>query len=350
MNERNIRLDFIRSVAIFLVFCSHFLDFGGVYAQGGMAFLVAGLRMLFTACVALFMILTGYLQCDKKLSTGFYFRGILKIYGIYFLCSLLTFAIKAFVLHEQLGLRYMLSSFFNFYSCTYAWYLMLYLGLLGIMPFLNIIFNNLSSKRQHLFLIAVFVYFTILPSLSNTFVQLQSVWFKNLFPVCYYFTGAYLRRYKPEVSAWKVLVAMLSALVVFICADRFIYGKDTAWITAVCYYDHYQMYIFSILFFVMLLNFPAEKAPVWFKRFSAQISALSLAMYLMSGIVDDIVYRVFWEKVPEVSRSLVHMLPCVLIVFVSSVVLGQLVMWVHPKFDKLIKNLIYRFIPALKAE
>lgn len=77
--ERNINLDLTRSVATIGVISVHFFLNTGFYQEivvGRRMALMVSMRTLFMYCVPLFLLLTGFLMCNKKLEKKFY-RGIL---------------------------------------------------------------------------------------------------------------------------------------------------------------------------------------------------------------------------------------------------------------------------------
>ena len=73
MTKRNLNADLIRCVAVFSVISVHFLLNGGFYKQevcGIPMLMMCMYRSFFMTCVPLFLILTGYLMGQKKLSKG----------------------------------------------------------------------------------------------------------------------------------------------------------------------------------------------------------------------------------------------------------------------------------------
>ncbi len=68
LEKRNPALDIIRIVAAFTVLSVHFFLHNGFYyetVQGTSMYIMTLMRTLFSVCVPLFMILTGYLMCNK---------------------------------------------------------------------------------------------------------------------------------------------------------------------------------------------------------------------------------------------------------------------------------------------
>lgn len=94
----------------------------------------------------------------------------------------------------------------------YAWYVNMYLGLYLLMPFLNILWRGLSGKSARKKCLLCLLILTALPGLANVYdlrtpgvllqpwnytgqTQLVPNWWTALYPVTFYFLGAYLREH-----------------------------------------------------------------------------------------------------------------------------------------------------------
>ena len=84
MRKRNIQIDIIKTLAVFLVILVHFYLKNGFYDldyHGKIMKISLLLRNFGMVCVPLFIMTTGYLLRDKEYSKK-YFKGILKVYLI----------------------------------------------------------------------------------------------------------------------------------------------------------------------------------------------------------------------------------------------------------------------------
>ena len=89
--ERVAALDIVRSLAIFFVITLHSVSLTGVLSGNinSIGWTVnLYIRHLTFCCVPLFIILSGYLQCKKKLSLSYY-KGIIPIAVSYIIISIL---------------------------------------------------------------------------------------------------------------------------------------------------------------------------------------------------------------------------------------------------------------------
>ena len=98
MKQRNINLDVIRSVAVMYIMCIHFSEYAGFYngiLAGPTMYVGTIMRNCFIICVPMFLLITGYLQCKKNLTTS-YFKGIGRILLIYGLSCIPIWLFRAF--------------------------------------------------------------------------------------------------------------------------------------------------------------------------------------------------------------------------------------------------------------
>ena len=184
--KRNLNLDLIRCLALFLVPCIHGLDNTGLYTIAlttAADKAMVGIKLIVTNCIPLYLLLSGYLCCRKSLSVRYYL-GYLRIYLVYLLCAIPCVLLEYFYEHSLHSLSDIIGSVINFYCCGYAWYIMMYTGLFLMIPFLNLIYQGCATQRQKQLLIASFFALSILPSLLNSYVHLYSLWWEKLYPIC----------------------------------------------------------------------------------------------------------------------------------------------------------------------
>ena len=365
LERRDSSMDLIRIVAVFLVMSVHFLyhtsktventakmgfynltvdGFGPIegivkYFQTGdptalhgpVMFLLVMMKVLFSACVPLFMILTGYLMSQKTLSRKYYL-GIRKTLIVFVLATFICMTFKSINLvpaaktafeHFDLqgmfeaidathkyDLKHFILSIFDFSGANYAWYVEMYIGLFLIAPFLNLAYNKLESQRKKQVLVATLVVLTILPSLINAFrfdsaewwlkpisktkgyqKLIPSFWMGAMYPVAYYFTGAYIREYGIKLKTRSMLA--LFGVMLFLCTAFSFYRsyggtfQSGSWI----FWYGVEPFIIATLLFVLLSRVrannwhPAVRTVMW------KISDVTFGMYLLSFIFDLLIYN-----------------------------------------------------------
>ena len=138
MQSRQPGIDLLRCLGLLFVTGVHSFLYNGYYYEPQMGILMWGansFKWLFFTCNGLFMLLTGYLKCEKPLSKGYY-RSLLPILVGYGLTCLVSFPIRHFVLNEKLTLWQWLEKMVTFGN--YAWYIEMYIGLILISPLINL--------------------------------------------------------------------------------------------------------------------------------------------------------------------------------------------------------------------
>lgn len=328
--------DLIRCVAVYSVSSVHFLLNSGFYSQPveGIPMLVMCMyRSCFMVCVPLFLLLTGYLMWEKQL-TGKYYRGILKTVEIYVLVSLITLLYKKFAQGKDMTVGSAILDILDYKAAGYAWYIEMYFGLFLIIPFLNGAYHSLSTKRGKQILVVTMISLTMLPKMLNNFNFTTDGWwaspslsesynglvpgfFTAMYPLTYYFIGAYLREYGCSLRRWKNVLLFLFAVAAFGAynfyrsdGQDFVWGSNNTW--------GGENLITAVLLFIFLMNLHPDRWKSWIQAALVQISKVSLALYLLSWIFDQEIYSVFKALVPEVQARWKYVIPVVPSVFLCS--------------------------------
>ena len=239
MKNRNLSLDVIRCVALFCVISVHYFGNSGFFytqqVDGFPMFLLISLRNIFIICVPLFLLLSGYLMTNKQPSPAYYLKLIYTLF-IYAAASLCCFLYGCFFLNEPFSPFILVFGTTGFSNAPYAWYVEMYVGLFLMIPFLNVLYHGLHTKKEKQFLLFTFMLLTALPSVVNIYCfrvpgwwsepasseaykQLIPAWWENFYPVTYYFLGSYLREYPIKLKRSKH--ALLIAAVILLAAKRF---------------------------------------------------------------------------------------------------------------------------------
>lgn len=345
--KRNASLDIIRSLAIFLVLCVHSVlngkfTAGPITGVGG--YIMMGLWLMMSSCVPLFLMLSGHLLNMKK-PTIKYYINYLHIFIPYVLISIITLIFRAEYLHVEMTVRSFVGDIANFSGCLYSWYLMLYTGLYLLIPFLNAMYHALETKRQKLLLIFSFFALSHLPSLVNSYINIYSVWWKNLYPVTFYLLGAYCSEYPSAKKPSFYFRWLVGLLVVFSIYDVFYLHGDGG--RAPYYgYENYQVLLVCFLIFRGISSLDIEKLPSGFIKCTEIVSKLSFYIFLLSGITDDILYPVVAANVEDYYLNYGYFLPTALISFTAALLLSiplyPIGEWLSKRCIALVNSLIDR--------
>lgn len=341
--KRMIAPDVLRFIACFFVISVHFLWNNGFYTQpvaGVNMTIMMVMRVIFSPCVLLFIILTGYLSINKSLSKQHYAKGM-KIVWLYLLASAAVLIYRVAIIHDM-TLAVALLGVLKFNTAPYAWYVEMYLGLYLLIPFLNILYKNIPSQNWKRVLILTLFVMNSLPALLNVYNFVQEGWFldppsatkyNNLipqwwvfsYPLTYYFIGAYLREYgcgfgrMTRRFAWIATVAIASIY----CLWRNNDGKIIAgpWID----WNSPFVLLMAVIIASLVLERDYSRMPKVISGALRYISGLSLTIFLVSYIFDKLYYPILNNVIPNVPDRLWSYFIIVPAVFLSSLIVAAVI-------------------------
>lgn len=366
LKQRDSALDIVRIFAVFSVIGVHFFlntYFYSTPLEGSLMFFMSLIRTFFNVCVPLFMILTGYLMCNKTLSNKYY-SGITKTIIVFVLASIACIAFKGFYLQQDMDLKTAIISIFDFSGASYSWYIEMYIGLFLIAPFLNLAYNGLKTQKHKQILVFTFVAICILPTLFNIYNFYVPGWWSNptisteysslypdywlgTYPLAYYFTGCYFREYGMKIKTKPLALLLFVSLIVFNCFN-FYRCQGTGYSSGQFgYWYGFESYVLSALLFVLLTRINTEKYSVGTKWTLWKLSDLALGIYLFSYIFDQIFYGMLKNRVNDFHSQSKYFLLMVPVVFICSALasgvanyLTQVILFLYKKIkDFVIKQI-----------
>lgn len=364
LQSRNAAMDIIRIVAAFTVLSVHFFLHNGFYSQiveGVPMYIMVLMRTLFSVCVPLFMILTGYLMCHKTLSRKYY-SGISKTLIIFVLATLACMIFKTIHDNEPFTLKAFILGTLDFTGANYSWYIEMYIGLFLLIPFLNLAYNKLKNKRQKQVLVLTLVFLTIIPTVfnifnfdspawwsdpktSDTFAKLIPSWWMGIYPITYYFTGCYIREYGIKLKTSSTLVLFLLAILIFGTFNFYRSYGTTFKSGGYVYWYGFEPYVLSVLLFVLLSRIKTDNMNEKVKFVLWKVSDLALGIYLISYIFDMLVYPVLNAKINPMTDRLPFYFVAVPIVFVCSM-LASAILNIAAKYIQILFKKLVEFIKA----
>lgn len=334
--KRDLNLDLIRCIAVFSVISVHFFLNSQFYTTpliGKRMYLMTAMRTACMICVPLFLLLTGYLMNKKTLSLSYY-KGIKKVIGIYLLASAACILFSIFYFNETVTIKEALIRIAGFTGAPYSWYIEMYLGLFLIIPFLNLIYNNLKSRKQKQGLLATLLALTVLPSLFNIYVNIFPDYWTDVYPVAYYFIGAYIGEFNVRLEKRTNIALIVIVILISSAFDihrnyniAFQWGTHNYWNGA-------GIFLLSTLIFIFIKNINLEKITPSVRKGIIKISELSLTIYLVSWIFDIIAYSKLNSVVTPMQNRLEYFLITVLFVFTGSTLLSVLINWLYKLIEK----------------
>lgn len=340
--KRNINLDLIRVVAIFTVLSVHFFLQTGFYDEivvGKRMFLMGTMRTLFMICVPLFLLLTGFLM-NKKVASRKYYGGLKKTYMMYVLASIACLIHLSISRNQSFGIIESIKMILNFSAASYSWYIEMYIGLFLLIPFLNLLYNGLKSKRQKIGLVVTMFSLTVLPSVVNiwgisreihsifmpggsaNWVKIIPSYWGALWPLTYYFIGAYIREYDIKIRKRDNFILLVISLILFGIFNYMRSYQTTYEMSDYNSFQGIQPTILAVLVFLLILHMNLENISNILKSIITKISELSLGMYLVSSIFDTLIYPKLNARILEMPKRMEWYIVIVPLVFICSLVLS----------------------------
>lgn len=331
MKERSFSLDLVRCIAVIFVVCVHYFLNIGFYKHsllGEGMFVSLFLRWIFYSAVPLFILLTGYLKRTKKLTKNYY-KGIIHVLISYIFISLICIIYRNYYLGQDINLLYIIVSIGNFSADGYSWYIEMFIGLFLLIPFLNILYASLKTKKNKQILIASIILVLSFSPLINYIrvgeynLEIIPTYWNEFYPILYYFIGCYLSEYQPKLKGKKYalgimvyffLILMETAITYF-----YNYGELFSW-SFFGGYNSLNTVIISTLLFVLLYNIKSDNKIV--KSIAKSISSVALDIYLFSWIVDNFIYPYVLEYITVPLDYLKYFIPTVIIIFLLSYILA----------------------------
>lgn len=290
VSGRESGIDLVRVFASLSVVAVHFFLNCNYYQTplvGGKMFIMTVGRWLFMVCVPLFMMLTGYLKCHKTFCRA-HFMSLIPIAFSYVLIAIIKVVISN--LYYGKGYYSVLSAIKAIASYQIAWYVGMYVGLMILAPFLNMLWGALDQRMRKL-LIGALAMLACLPSLIPYLVP--SYW-QMLYPLMYYFLGAYIREYRPEIKAVPGLLViagttLVNGVISYVSAKGGLFDWNVL-ASADSGYPVLTVAVCTVAVFLLLYKVNVPSAGLC--KILKTISSVSLEIYLFTGVYDVIIFSI----------------------------------------------------------
>lgn len=367
MKKRDVSADLIRCIGFCFLISNHFLGNTNLYTIGFFeiekkALIVSIIRSYSLVCVPIFILLTGYLMCNKVINEKnikkYYINGIIKILGFYSLASLFTAFYKNLYFHENIGFWDFVRATLRFTLIPYAWYVEMYIGLFLLIPFLNILYKSIETKTLKKILILSMLTLTALTSVTNIF-QFNSYWilhpissedyteiipnyWLSIYPVTYYFIGCYIKEFKFKIRKkiifliWIITVLLFAIFMYYRSygSSYLVYGEWQSW-------GSLPVTIITVLVFLFFID-SERYIPKFMVTKLYKLSDLCFGAYLLSYVCDTFYYTMLNLHVDYVSMRLKYYIFLVPIIIISSFILSYIVNKIFLLIQYPFKNKIHK--------
>lgn len=349
---RDIQLDFVRVVATFFVMSVHFFLKTGFYKQqiiGWESFVQILFRSLFMTCVPLFIILSGYLLNYRNINIK-HFLSIRKVLFQYFLCTILLFLFDVMKGWRVASFRSFVDNLVSFGQ--YSWYIKKYVLLFIMIPFINTFFRKVKNKKTCQISLLVLAMIILIPTtfelagvggqrVCDTLLKISD----KLYTVLYYSIGVYYYYYKDEFIVLKSKILLMSLIGTLLTTSAVAYlryvNNTYLWENWNSYNGIFVFLSATTLFLLLLrVDLSGIKNGVVGKMIE-KFSKISIYIYLLSYIFDNIYYEIF-EKIdiPVFTTIKYPLIP--VLVFVSAYFMGELVNLIFENVDNKFEMIIYK--------
>ena len=287
LEKRKDGLDVIRILATILVFTVHFFlrtNYYNVSLDSISLKLQSVIRNFCMSCVPLFIILTGFLNKKKKYDKKM-FKGLLDILIIWFVYSTIEFIILNVINNGTLNFLTYLKELTSF-KYAYSWYIKMYIGLYMMTPVINTAYENFDNKNRKI-LVFISIILTFIPNfikvISNGILLLPDYWI-GFYILTYYLIGKYISTNDINISKRNLL--LLLVLNVFLIYSYQPFENID--------YNSFLILTQTVLIFLLLYNINFKNKII--KKISEYVSGLTLDMYLVSSLIDFLIYKFYFNK------------------------------------------------------
>lgn len=343
---RSFAPDLIRTFALFSVICVHFFLNSGYYTvplAGRRMLAMTLVRSFFMICVPLFIMLSGYLMSQKKLQAKYYL-GLIKTVSLYILASIVCYIFKVHHFDATFSFRKLIVDTLQYNAAPYAWYVEMYLGLFMLIPFLNICYNGIETRRGKLALVVTMLSLTAFQSVLNSVFDIYPDFWIDIYPISYYFIGCYLREFPIKLKTRYLALLTVACDLAFglfsfvrCRGELFKWGVWQLWgsigVVSIA------VLVFSILSRASFKNASRPTARV-ISRIFAYTSKWSFGAYLVSYIFDTVVYARLNSAIPNVTSRAIYMPLAVGAVFVCSLLLSAVLNLAYSAIYSAVSSLI----------
>lgn len=297
--ERNIGLDILRILSMFLITARHYIGYSGVTESLGFSSLngifVNVLSVTVIPATNIFVLISGYFLVNSAFKP----QRIVKIWAETFFYSVLFFIVGLILNFKRFSLSNLIFALLPFVSRHY-WFSVTYIVLILVSPFLNKVIISITEKEHRLLVVGG----GILLSGWTTIVYFSQgvvtggnrglLWFMYL-----YLIGAYINLYREKIkfNAINIIVTVFSFVVIL--AYNFLLPK-LSFISnfPINTDDSVFSLILSVALFVAFLNIRINNKKI--KEIVVALAASSFGVYL---IQENCMIRYFlWQDTVNANK------------------------------------------------
>lgn len=328
--QRQSNIELLRIVLILMIISLHYFygGMGGLLAhvkEGSLNYYVSHFfESLCIISVNVFILITGYFSVNKtkiNISKVIHLCLIMIFWGV-----ILSFLNLWWLNPQPLTLN-SLVTIINL-SLT-QWFVVIYCILYLIIPYINIVINNISRQQFKILLIILTIFFYVIPTISKVTLSDNGYGIINF--LCLYLFGAYIRKfYDHNIPLIQSLFVYLGATIITTC---FSFIATHAWS-----YSTIFNLVGSISFFEIFKSLKIEHNNIINRlatyTFSVYLIDVDLAFFLYRKLFHS---NQYWNSsymiLNLVLSTLAIYIICVILDFVRGKCLGKVFDYLSDKFN-----------------
>lgn len=341
--EKKSSIELLRILSMIMILFLHIFNYTGLlYAVEKFTinyYLIWMLEALCFVAVNCYVLISGYFLVESKFS----FNRILKIWiQTFFYSILITFVISYF---KEISFTEVIKSFFPIITTRY-WFVTVYITLLLISPFLNVLIKNISKKKYQLLLITNLIMFSVIPIVPIPSGLLFGggygiAWFINL-----YLIAGYIKLYGIKLKKYKCLcIYFLMSIITFFVKYILDFIEFYYFRTNLLYdYNCITVLIASIGLFLFFIN--SNITNNFINKIIFFVSPLTFGVYLIHE--NPIFRNTLWEKINIIAYInspilIIKVIAIVIILFIIFILIDfvRLLLFkkINPSINKIGNNL-----------
>ncbi len=222
-DKRNSSLELLRIICIILIISCHYYGHGDYKAftydnlTHGVIF-IQMISMFGRASCSVFALISGYFLVNSELSIKYYIKIIPLVFELFFY-SIAIWIIMYITKSVPISMSQTVRSFFPLFWDN--WYIVFYILLYIIAPFLNPGLKAMSVKRYSLLIFILLTIWSIIPTFTSYAWKMSNLDFF----VVMYIIGAYIRLHIKDKAKYSnkvnIFICLLSTFIMLISVPAF---------------------------------------------------------------------------------------------------------------------------------
>ena len=203
MKKRNIGLDLLKILSMFMILFMHFTSRETLQADYNAsevnALIVKLIDCFCCAAVNCYFLITGYFLVDKKLKLN----KILSIWRTVLFYTITIFILNLVIFGQKLTMQNVAKSFFPIITEHY-WFITAYIAILFLAPILNLLLKNITQKQYQYLLLILTIILVVIENIwprTQVFNNATGISFATVLYI--YLIGGYIKLYKDKVKVRK---------------------------------------------------------------------------------------------------------------------------------------------------